>query len=59
MIYEVVIGESSSLAQDKWLINASSLLVAVSKAEKQRKRHDEFNNGWVLISAKEIGKLVK
>lgn len=58
MIYEVIIGESASLAKDRLLIAANSLEAAVKKANK--KRHDSsFYKGWRVTSAREIGELEK
>ena len=58
MIYEIAIGQSVSLVQDKWLILAHSLLEAVKKAEsKLYERKETFTADWVIVSAKEVGKL--
>lgn len=57
MIYEVVIGESASLAKDRWLIQAKSLRSAVEKAEQKCKSNKELYHGWVVVIAKEVGEL--
>ncbi len=57
MIYEIVIGETASLAKEIWLINSPNLVKAVEKAERMRKSDPQFNGLWVIVSAKEVGKL--
>jgi len=57
LLYEVVIGECSSLAKDRWIFEAKSLLDAVQKGEAKRKKMKDYCKGWVIISAKEIGEL--
>ena len=57
MIYEITIGETASLAKDIWLIKATNLAAAVEKAETKRSNLDYYSSGWIITSARLIGKL--
>ena len=59
MVYEIIVGESASLAKEKFLIVSTSLLFAVQQAETKRTGNPKLYSGWVIISAKEIGELIK
>lgn len=56
-IYEVVIGESVSLARERWLIQAPTLLAAIKKAESKRAKNKPLYRGWVIVSAQRVGEL--
>ena len=49
------LGECASLAKDRWIVEAKSLLDAVQKCDAKLKKMEV--DDWVIVSAKEIGEL--
>lgn len=58
-IYEVVVGETVTLAQDVWLVRASNATEAFERAESKRKRRAYTRDGWEVTSVRKLnGELI-